>query len=114
RSKQFNFVTEKQLGQNVVSIGYIGARIDHVAQNININMPKIGPGSVNPRRPFFSQYPLLTNITDIQPVGKKTYNALQLMFRRNQSAGLTLQTHYTYADARAYTVTGWDPTAFEW
>jgi hypothetical protein len=115
RSKQFNLVAEKQLGLNVASISYIGQRIDRVAQNININMPALGStAGVNPRRPFFAQYPLVTNITSIQGVGKKTYNSMQLMFRRNQANGITLQTHYTYAFARAFTVTGWDPHAFEW
>ena len=114
RSKQFNIVAEKQVGLNVASIGYIGALIDRIAANININQPTIASGAVNPRRPFFAQFPLVTNITDIEPLGKKTYNALQLMFRRNQSGGLTFQTHYTYALARQYTVTGWDAHLFEW
>ncbi|PYX62625.1 MAG: hypothetical protein DMG78_32955, partial [Acidobacteria bacterium] len=66
RSKQFNIVAEKQVGLNVASVGYIGARIDRIAANININQPTIASGAVNPRRPFFAQFPLVTNITDIE------------------------------------------------
>ncbi|HEV3214606.1 MAG TPA: carboxypeptidase-like regulatory domain-containing protein [Vicinamibacterales bacterium] len=114
RSKQFNLFVEKQLGENVLSAGYIGERIDHVALSVNINLPPIGPGSVNPRRPFFSQFPLVTNITDIQSIGQKTYNGLQLMFRRNLSRGLTFQTHYTLAEARASTIEPWTMSTLEW
>lgn len=114
RSKQFNLFVEKQVGENVLSAGYIGARADHVDTIININMPTIGPGSVQPRRPFYSQYPLLTNITDRRSIGKKTYDGVQLMFRRNLSNGLMFTTHYTWAHARQMTVAPWDMTVFEW
>jgi hypothetical protein len=36
------------------------------------------------------------------------------MFRRNVSGGLRFQTHYTWAHARAKTLTPWDNTLFEW
>lgn len=115
RSNQYNFFYEQQLGSgNVVSAGYIGSRSDRINLNQNINMPKPGPGGVQARRPWYSQYPALTNINMITNLGEKTYDAAQLMFRRQFSDGFSFNTHYTLAHARQLTVAPWDSTIFEW
>jgi Carboxypeptidase regulatory-like domain len=114
RSKQFNLFVEKQLGLNVASIGYIGSRSDRLNLTQNINMPPLGPGSVQSRRPWYSQYPGLTNINMITNLGEKTYNAVQLMFQRPYSRGLNLTTHYTWAHARQTTLAPWDNSIREW
>jgi hypothetical protein len=114
RSKQFNFFVEKQIGGNVVTVGYIGSRGDRLNLNQNINLPKPGPGAVQARRPWFSQYPLLTNINMITNLGQKTYDAAQLVFQRRYSGGLNFNTHYTWAHARQTTLAPWDNTILEW
>ena len=114
RSKQFNFFVEKQLGANVVSVGYVGARGDRINQNYNANMPKPGPGGVQARRPWYSQYPLVTNINMISNTGKKTYNAFQMLFQRRYAGGLNFTTHYTLAHARQLTYAPWDNDILEW
>jgi hypothetical protein len=50
----------------------------------------------------------------ITPVGKRTYDALQMLFQRRQSGGLNFSTHYTLAHARTMAVSGWDPNLLEW
>ncbi len=114
RSKQFNFFVEKQIGGNVVSIGYVGARTDRFPLNQNINMPPVGPGSVQTRRPWYSQYPGLTNINMISNIGKKTYDAMQVLFQRRYAGGLNFSTHYTLANARQATLQPWDNSQLEW
>ena len=114
RSKQYNFFAEKQLGGNVVSIGYIASRSDRINLTQNINLPTPGPGSVQARRPWFSQYPLLTNINMITNLGQKTYDAGQVMFQRRYAGGLNFTTHYTLAHARQSTLAPWDNTIIEW
>ena len=118
RAKQFNLFVEKQFGVNVATIGYVGSRGDRLNQNININQPAPGPnppgGSVQTRRPYYAQYPNLTNIQMIAPLGKRDYNALQMLFQRRQSGGLNFATHYTYAVANTLGVSGWDPNYFEY
>jgi hypothetical protein len=114
RARQFNLFAEKQFGANVATIGYVGSRGDRLNQNININQPVAGPGNVQTRRPYYAQYPLLTNIQMISPVGKRNYNAMQMLFQRRQSGGLNFATHYTLANARTMAVSGWDPNLLEW
>jgi len=114
RSMQYNFFVEKQLGGNVVSIGYIASRSDRINLNQNINLPKPGPGSVQARRPLFAQYPLLTNINMITNLGEKTYDAAQALFQRRYAGGLNFNTHYTFAHARQSTLAPWDTTILEW
>jgi Carboxypeptidase regulatory-like domain len=114
RAKQFNFFVEKQLGANVLSVGYIGSRADRINQNNNINQPKPGPGNVQTRRPWYAQYPLVTNINMISNTGKKTYDAGQVLFQRRYAGGLNFSTHYTLAHARQLTYAPWDFDILEW
>ena len=114
RARQFNLFAEKQFGANVATIGYVGSRGDRLNQNVNINQPPAGPGNVQTRRPYYAQYPQLTNIQMISPVGKRNYNAMQMLFQRRQSGGLNFATHYTLANARTMAVAGWDPNLLEW
>jgi len=114
RSKQFNFFAEKQLGGNVISIGYIASRGDRLNLNQNINLPTVGPGNVQARRPWFSTYPLLTNINMITNMAEKKYDAGQILFQRRYAGGLNFQTHYTLAHATQSTFAPWDNTIIEW
>jgi hypothetical protein len=112
RAKQFNAFVEKQMGENVVTVGYMGSRADRLQTAININMPPPGPGSIDPRRPFYSQFPLLTTIQvrDGAALEKatRTYNAFQVMLRRNYTCGLTVTTHYTWGQAKSCGFASWD------
>lgn len=114
RAMQFNVVLEKELAGNVASIAYIGLRGDRINQNQNINQPPVGPGSVQTRRPCYSQYPRLTNINMIRNLGERTYDAMQLVFQRRYSGGLTFNTHYTLGHARSSALAPWDSTIVEW
>jgi hypothetical protein len=112
RINQFNVILEKEFGGNVASIGYIGSRTDRaVGTNLgaggeNYNMPKPGPGNVNTRRPFFSELPLIQNITLRESKYKQWYDSVQLAFSRRYRAGLTMSTHYTWQNGEW---TGWAP-----
>ena len=66
RAKQFNLVArERAVRRALLSVAYIGLRGDRINQNQNINMPSIAAGNVQQRRPYFAQYPQLTNINMI-------------------------------------------------
>ncbi|HWW82887.1 MAG TPA: carboxypeptidase regulatory-like domain-containing protein [Vicinamibacterales bacterium] len=114
RSKQYNLFIEKELGGNVVSLGYVGSRSDRVPLTQNINLPTPGPGSVQARRPWYSQYPSLTNINMITNRGERTYDAAQGLVQRRYSNGLHFSTHYTWAHARQSGFAPWDNTILEW
>jgi len=114
RSQQFNAILEKELSGNVVSVGYVGSRGSRVATNPNINLAPAGPGAVPPRRPLAPVYPNVTNVQVWLNQGESKYDAMQLIFQRRYSAGLTFNTHYTLAHAQVLTPTTWDWTQLEW
>ncbi len=119
RSTQFNGVLEKQLGGFVISAGYVGYRADRMpfgggAANLNINLPPVGPGPVQSRRPYYSQFPLLTNIIMIANLGEKTYDAGQFKMERRYSRGLAMSSSLTWAHAQQSTLAPWDNHIIEW
>jgi hypothetical protein len=114
RSRQFNVFLEKQLGGFVISAGYVGHRADRMPINQNINLPPVAPGPVQSRRPYYSQYPLLTNITMITNLGELTYDSGQFKVDRRYSKGLTLSSSLTWAHAQQNSLLPWDQHSFTW
>ena len=114
RVHQFNAMVERQLGDNVVSVGYVGQRGHGMAINPQINFAPAGAGAVQPRRVFASTYPGVTNIQLWTNQGKTQYDALQVIFQRRYSKGLTFNTHYSFAHAQQYTFAPWSGYVFEW
>ena len=114
RVQQFNVMLEKELGGNVVSAGYVGSRGERLATNPNINLAPAGPGAVQPRRPFATVYPNVSNIAVFLNQGQSHYDALQVVFQRRYSAGVSFNTHYTLAHATTLGPTVWDWQALEW
>jgi hypothetical protein len=114
RVQQFNAVFERQLGENVVSVGYVGQRGNRMAANPQINFAPAGAGAIQSRRVFATAYPNVSNIQLWTNGGKIKYDALQLIFQRRYSHGLTFSTHYTLAHAQQYTPTAWSGYQYEW
>jgi hypothetical protein len=114
RAIQFNGFVEKQAGGFVISAGYVGYRADRMPLNQNINLPPVGPGPVQARRPWYSQYPSLTNITMITNLGERTYDSAQFKVDRRYSKGLTLSSSLTWAHAQQKSLLPWSHQAFTW
>jgi len=114
RVHQFNAMIERQLGDNVVSVGYVGQRGHGMAINPQINFAPAAAGAVQPRRVFAAAFPNVTNIQLWTNQGKTQYDALQLIFQRRYHQGLTFNTHYTFARAQQYTFAPWSGYVFEW
>ncbi|MEQ1948131.1 MAG: carboxypeptidase regulatory-like domain-containing protein [Bryobacteraceae bacterium] len=107
---QYNLTIEKQLGANVVSIGYVGQNAHHlgrVVPNIQAALPPLGTGGCGVSNNLSAlnvcrQYTSLNNVTGIQQLrsdGNSTYNALQFVFQRRLTNGLTASANYTYASS---------------
>ena len=95
---QFNLTLEKQFGNNVASIGYIGTQGRRMAMampDINRALPS-GTATPNPR-PFAASAPRVTTIAYLTPRGSASYNALQLSFNRRFSKGLGVTSGFTWA-----------------
>jgi outer membrane receptor protein involved in Fe transport len=114
RVHQFNLMLERQLGDNVVSVGYVGQRGHRMAINPQINFAPAAAGAIQGRRVFASTYPNVSNIQLWTNQGRTKYDALQLIFQRRYSHGLTFNTHYTLAHAQQYTFAPWSGYEFEW
>ncbi|MCM3879436.1 MAG: carboxypeptidase regulatory-like domain-containing protein [Vicinamibacterales bacterium] len=114
RAKQFNLMIEKEFSGNVFTAGYIGSRGDRLVAGKNFNLAPAGAGSVDPRRPLFSQYPSISAANVLTNLGASTYDAAQFVFTRRSRNGLTFTTHYTRSHARSMTLAPWDMSILEW
>ncbi len=96
---QYNLLFEKQFGQNVLSMGYVGEKGDHQPEQINnINLP--GPNTSH--TPAYLLNSVLPNVSGVgwyDSEGVSNYNALQVSLQRRLSHGLTVNANYTWAHA---------------
>jgi hypothetical protein len=100
---QFNLMVEKQFGQNVLTVGYIGDIGHHLPMTLNnVNVPN--PTGLTPAQILlFTQasrpFPTFGSIADYISQGSSTYHALQVSFQRRYSKGITIGSNYTWAHA---------------
>jgi hypothetical protein len=112
-------VLEQAFGASVASVGYVGSRTDRGvgsalgAPGANYNLAPAAPGNVQTRRPFFGDFPGVTNINVRESRFRQWYDALQLVFQRRYQAGLSLATHYTFAHGEWESWAPWDISIVE-
>jgi hypothetical protein len=96
---QFNLMFEKQFGQNVITIGYVGDVGHHlpiVLNNVNVPNPTgLTPAQIQAitTKPF----PNVAGIGNYISEGSSTYHALQVSFQRRFSKGITIGSNYTWS-----------------
>jgi hypothetical protein len=96
---QFNLMLEKEFGQNVITIGYVGDIGHHlpmVLNNVNVPNPTgLTPAQIQAitTKPF----PNIGGIGDYISQGSSTYHALQVSFQRRFSKGISIGSNYTYS-----------------
>jgi hypothetical protein len=112
--EQFNMLVEKQIGRNLVTVGYVGQLGRHLPATINdINLPN--PSTITPdtyqggvivpgnsktiKRPTATILPGLGEVGGYNSIGSSSYNALQLSFQRRFSKGITISSNYTWSHA---------------
>jgi hypothetical protein len=96
---QFNLMVEKQFGQNVLTVGYVGDIGHHLPMTLNnVNVPN--PTGLTPAqiqaittKPF----PNIGGIGDYISEGSSTYHALEVSFQRRYSKGITIGSNYTWS-----------------
>jgi outer membrane receptor protein involved in Fe transport len=95
-AQNWNLQVSRQFGKNdVLEVGYVGAKGTHVDTSFryNWNQPDPGPGPIQPRRP----YPNLSRIR-MQSYGSNIiYHSLQARFEHRLSDQLNLTAAYTYS-----------------
>lgn len=91
-SQEWNFFLQRALPSNfVIDAGYVGNRGNRLQQSRPLNVPRPGPGPVDPRRP----YPEFNAITFSEQSGYSIYHAFQTKLERRFSAGLSTSIAYT-------------------
>ncbi len=95
--EQFNLQVQKQFGENVLSVGYVGELGRHTGLTLNMNSKSnyLQTGAL----PLAAQFPWLAK-NSIGPnynMGTTSYNALQTQFQRRFSKGLTVNFSYTWS-----------------
>ena len=96
-SMNTNFNIQYQMAQNVVGeIGYSGSLSRHLPDTLDINQIPIGAPEAVTSRPYYSQFPYLAAINEVQSVANGNFNALLASLRTNSFHGFTTKLSYTY------------------
>jgi hypothetical protein len=86
-----------QLFKDVVGeVGYSGSLSHHLPDTLDINQIPIGTPEAVTSRPYYSQFPNLAAIDEVQSVANSNYNALIASLRTSNFHGFTTKLSYTY------------------
>ena len=98
-SHNANLNMQYQLSQNsVLEVGYTGTFSRHLPTTLDIN--QIPQGGSSTSRPYYSQFPNLATINEVQSVGNGYYNGLIASLRTTGWHGVTTKLNYTYGHSR--------------
>ncbi|MBI3683943.1 MAG: carboxypeptidase regulatory-like domain-containing protein [Acidobacteria bacterium] len=96
--QQFNLGVQREIGKNSVATAiFVGSLGRRLTWNRPLNQPDPGPGSINPRRPYYARMPNVTNIQWIETDGNSAYTSLQLNFEKRFGKGLYFLGNWTWA-----------------
>ena len=96
--EQFNLFVEKQFGQNVFTVGYLGDLGHHLPMTINnVNVPNRAGLTLAQFLLAPKPFPNVAGIQDYISEGASTYHALQVSFQRRYSKGITVGSNYTWS-----------------
>lgn len=97
-SMNTNFNVQYQVSQNFVGeVGYSGSLSRHLPDMLDINQIPIGSPEQVTSRPYYSQFPYLAAINEIQSVGNGNFNGLLGSLRSTNFHGFTTKLSYTFA-----------------
>ena len=100
--QNFNLNVQYQItNAAMLQLGYVGNQARKLVYTHNINqiLPSASPAS-NTRRPYYSQFPNFTGITEISTGANSQYNAFQALVRTTEWHRVTSQFAYTLGHAR--------------
>jgi hypothetical protein len=95
-SMNTNLNVQYQLAKDaVVEVGYSGSLSHHLPDTLDINQIPIGSPESVTSRPYYSQFPNLAAINEVQSVGNAHYNGFLTSFRTTSFHGFTTKLSYT-------------------
>ena len=96
--EQFSLEGQKQIGANVITLGYVGELGRRIPYNYNADVPlPPGGGSVVPNYVYQAGFPHLTAMTVNNNAATSSYHSLRAEFQRRTANGLTIDGNYVYA-----------------
>jgi len=100
---EFNANVQQDLGfDTVMTVAYVGELGHALRTSPNVNLGPLGlstAGSYTTLRPFYSQFPNVTDIYNIESNGFSNYNSLQTTLVKQTGHGLLFQANYTWSHA---------------
>jgi hypothetical protein len=99
---QMNLFLQKQLGANVLNVGYVGTLGRRLLWQDNINQPTpsrtpVPFGTPAPPLVYATQLPLAGSIQRDSNMATNSYSSMQASLERRYSKGLTVNLNYTWA-----------------
>jgi hypothetical protein len=95
-SMNTNFNVQYQLAKDVVAeVGYSGSLSRHLPDTLDINQIPIGSPEAVTSRPFYSQFPNLGPINQVESVGNSNFNGLLGSLRSGDFHGFSTRLSYT-------------------
>jgi hypothetical protein len=100
----WNVTLEQLFAHDVsLSVAYLGNIGRHLWDNVDVNAPIPGPGSFDPRRPYFAKFGWTTsenqrsNQLSGYPEFRSNYNSLQATVQERFGSGLNLLSNFAWA-----------------
>ena len=96
-SMNTNLNVQYQLAKDtVIEVGYSGSLSRHLPDTLDINQIPIGSPEAVTSRPYYSQFPNLAAINEVQSVGNGNFNGLLASMRTTSFHGFTTKLSYTF------------------
>jgi hypothetical protein len=101
-SNQWNFTIQRQLGNSTtIQAGYVGQKVTHLMVAMPYLQKQLLPNGTVVNSPYLAGNPAVQSqigqISGTASNGNQSYNALQAVFQRRLSQGLSFQANYTWS-----------------
>lgn len=107
----WNFTVQRQITSTLaLEVAYVGNIGRHLYETLNANQAVLGPGDVDPRRPFYNLYGLTQGLYQYCNCDNSNYNGLQTKLQKQFSHGLDFLLTYTWSKALTDTEGGSVPS----
>jgi hypothetical protein len=104
RALQSNLSLQREFGKNTVTLSYVGINSLDQPREYNLQQPD-QPGALQPTPSYiYPQFTYINNMQETYSNGVSNYSAMQVVYTRRFSEGLSISANYTWAHALSDTV----------
>jgi hypothetical protein len=99
----YNLTLERQIGEYVVRVAYVGSRTTHGSRSVELNPAVYAPGATTATTDARRTFQPYGSISQMAKDGLANYNSLQTSVNKRLSHGFTVQGNYTWSKSIDYT-----------